>query len=97
MPTHEIAHTAWKLRRAARHEAREKRDGPDDVAVLRRRDLAKYGDPDGPSFEQVVQRAGEKGHAGDDVYEEVIRSALRIDPVTNLQVFDGNSPSITKS
>jgi hypothetical protein len=82
----EVAREAWRLRRAARLEARSKMGQAIEVEFVRARDLKLYGDPDGPSFEQIIERAREKGFSGDGVYEEVIRSALRTDPVTNSQV-----------
>ena len=88
----EVAQLAWRLRRSAVQEARGQMGNADDVEVLRMRNLAKYADPDGPSFEYVVERARERRLTGDDVYEEVIRSALRTDPVTNLRVLGANSP-----
>jgi len=58
-----------------------------EVAALRRRDEFKYGDPDGPSFEQALASAVAKGFQGDAAFEEAIRAAVRTDPVTNQTIF----------
>jgi hypothetical protein len=54
-------------------------EDPEEVEQLRRRDLAKYRNPDGPTFEQL---AAELQHrfSGDALFEEIIRMAARTDP-----------------
>jgi hypothetical protein len=58
-----------------------------EVEKLRQRDEFKYGDPDGPSFEQALASAVAKGFQGDEALEEIIRAALRTDRVTNQTIF----------
>jgi hypothetical protein len=58
------ARQAWK-RRHVRLQAREMMEDPADVEAVRRRDLKKYGNPDGPTFE----------HKLDDAYRRIIEDA----------------------
>ncbi|MBM3745522.1 MAG: hypothetical protein FJW34_06975 [Acidobacteria bacterium] len=88
MPLRERALRAWKLRLEACIQARSKMENAWEVEVLRRRNELKYGYPDGPGFEQTLARAIENGFLGDEAYEEIIRAALRTDPVTD-QRFSG--------
>ena len=83
----ERASRAWRLRREARLQARSKMENAHEVAALRRRDEFKYGDPDGPSFEQALASAVAKGFQGDAAFEDAIRAAVRTDPVTNQTIF----------
>lgn len=69
------ARTAFTSRRDARMIARAMMQDPAEVEVLRSRDRAKYGHPDGPTFEHLVERAGQKGLTGDAVFASIIDSA----------------------
>ena len=53
-----------------------------EVAALRARDEAKYGQADGPTFEQLVEKGRKRGLEGDALYESILSSARR----TNKQV-----------
>ena len=55
----------------------------DEVVLLQKRDQEKYGHPDGPTFDELVEGAKKKGVTGDAIYERIIESAQRTDPVTN--------------
>ena len=48
-----------------------------EVELLRARDLAKYGNPDGPTFEFLVEQLQNAGLLGDDIYEAIISGAYR--------------------
>lgn len=48
------SYLAWKTRHDLRLEARARMENPDEVALLEARDQAKYGNPDGPTFEQRI-------------------------------------------
>lgn len=87
LPPRERALRAWKLRREARAQARSRMQDVREVEALRLRDGSKYGDPDGPSFEQALASAVAKGFQGDAAFEEVIRAAARTDPVTAQALF----------
>ena len=56
---------------------------PEEVDDLRRRDQEKYGNPDGPTFEQLVESAKKKGVTGDAVHEGIVGSSQRTDEATN--------------
>lgn len=77
------ARRAYEIRHRARILAREMM--PDRIAanLLRARDVLKYGHADGPTFEQLLSRARERGldHAG--ACESILASAQRTDPATN--------------
>jgi len=88
----ERALRAWKLRRDARTEARAKMEDGRDVEALRRRDESKYGNPDGPSFEDALALAVGKGYEGDEAFGEIIRAALTTDPVTDQRLFPRSAP-----
>ncbi|MEZ4471660.1 MAG: hypothetical protein R3F60_12830 [bacterium] len=62
-------------RRTAKATARAMMDDQALAAELRARDQAKYGDPEGPTFEWLVKKARGRGLEGDAIYTDIIRSA----------------------
>jgi len=56
---------------------------PAEVGLLRARDAAEYGNPDGPTFEFLVERGRGAGLAEDAVYESLIDGSYRTDAATN--------------
>lgn len=83
MPVEEQARRAFESRHAARMTARAMMADPAEVAALQERDRAKYGDPDGPTFEWLLARAHAKGLAGEAAYLSIIESAQRTDSGVN--------------
>lgn len=79
----ERALAAWQFRHDVRLEARRMMLKPADVRVLQRRDTARYGHPDGPTFEWLVAEAEEEGLKGDEVFEAIIAGAYRTDAGIN--------------
>jgi hypothetical protein len=77
------AQQAYAIRHDARIEARNMMPSNAEVAQLRARDQAKYGDPDGPTFEWLVDKNRSKGLEGDAIYEAIIESSSRTDEQTN--------------
>ncbi len=77
------ARTAYTSRHDARMIARAMMQDPAAVAALQDRDRAKYGTPDGPTFEFLVERATEKGLTGDAIYTSIVESAQQTDAATN--------------
>lgn len=57
-----------------------------DVEKLRWRDYQKYSNPNGPAFDQLVDKERNKGHQGDDVYEAIIDSSQRTNADVNKQL-----------
>jgi hypothetical protein len=80
LPAEERARRAWQLRHDARILTRAMMSDPREVELLRKRDLEKYGHPDGPTFELLVEKQRRKGSSGDAVYEAIIESAQRTNP-----------------
>ncbi len=55
VPLKELAKTVWQFRHDKRVEAREMMRDDEEKELLRRRDTAKYGTPDGSAFEFLVE------------------------------------------
>jgi hypothetical protein len=53
---------------------------PREVDLLQARDVSQYGNPDGPTFEYLVQQLTNAGLEGDAVYEAIIEGSYRTDP-----------------
>lgn len=70
---------AFEMRRSARLRAREMMEDSVEVELLRERDRRKYGDPDGPTFEQLVKEERDRGAVGESPYRAIIDSACRTD------------------
>lgn len=50
---------------------------PAEAELLRQRDVAVYGDPDGPTFEFLVEKLRQAGFDGDAAYDKIIEGAFR--------------------
>ncbi len=74
---------AYQTRHDARMTARAMMQDQAEVAALQARDLEKYGDPGGPTFTWLVERAQQKGLEGDAVYESIVESAQQTNAATN--------------
>ena len=72
----ERAKRAWLMRHEARLLARQMMEDPRQVEELRNRDLEKYGDPDGPSFQYLIRQATRLGLNGDKIYEAIIEGSF---------------------
>jgi len=77
------ARAAFQTRHDARMTARAMMADQEAVKGLEARDRVKYGDPEGPTFESLAERAGAKGLAGDAVFESIVQSAQRTSEATN--------------
>lgn len=86
VPLIERARRAWQIRHDARVEMRALMLDRADVEALRRRDLNKYGNPDGPAFGQMVERYVAEGKTEDQAFEEIIGSSVRTDAATNTRM-----------
>lgn len=82
-PTQERARAAYTTRHDARATARAMMRDAAMVEELWARDREKYGTPDGPSFEFLVEKAEAKRQTGEAVYQSIIDSAQRTDVATN--------------
>jgi len=79
----ERARRAFKIRYDARVLSRAMMSDAKDVELMESRDQRRYGHPDGPTFEELVEKEKKNGRAGDAVYEAIIASAQRTDPIVN--------------
>lgn len=84
------ARRAWEIRHAARLKAREFMQSKAEVSLLQARDQEKYGNPDGPSFDYLVEQNRKKGMTGDAVYLAIIGSSERTNAQVN-KALDGKS------
>jgi hypothetical protein len=73
----ERAELAYAIRHRARIYARLLMPDKEEVEVLRKRDMGKYGNPDGPTFEYLVEKNQQKGLTGDAIYEAIVESSGR--------------------
>ena len=70
------ARRAWQIRHDARLMAREKMEDPREVKLLRDRDMALYGNPDGPTFEFLTAKASKLGWGGDKMYHAIVAGSV---------------------
>lgn len=77
------AHQAYELRHNARINARFMMQNKDEVKALQERDMQKYGNPDGPTFEYLVKKNTDKGASEEEAYESIVKSSSRTSPVYN--------------
>jgi hypothetical protein len=73
----ERAAKAWRMRHEARLEARAMMTDPTEVALLRARDMAHYGNPNGPTFEFLVEQARKVGLEEHAIYDAIIDGSYR--------------------
>lgn len=94
-PKSEIMKKAHEFRKGERLRARQEMIKNGDrklVEKLEKRDLAKYGNKDGPTLEHLQAEArkkllekGMQNPSADDVAEHIIDSATRTDVLTNIK------------
>ena len=65
---------------------------PAEVELLRQRDRQIYGNPDGPTFDQLVAAFQEVGLKGDDVFERIVSGATTTNPGVDRDVNGGKRP-----
>jgi hypothetical protein len=68
---------AWRVRHDARLKARSMMLDRSDIELLQARDLAIYGNPNGPSFAFLVKYLQDRGLVEDEVYEAIIEGSYR--------------------
>jgi len=77
------AQKAYDIRHHARIQAREFMQNKEEVTALQARDTAKYGNPDGPTFEYLVKKGTSKGLSEEEAYQNIIGSANRTNAAYN--------------
>lgn len=83
MSLKERAERAYRLRHNARVNARFMMSSPIEMKALQARDMLKYGNPDGPSFEYLVEKSVNSGMTKQQAYEKIITSSARTDDTYN--------------
>jgi hypothetical protein len=83
VPAEERARRAYQMRRDARILARVMMKDRAQVEALRRRDQEKYGSPDGPALEWLIEKEKKKGLLGDAIWEAIVESAQRTNTAVN--------------
>lgn len=74
------AHKAYELRHEARVNARFMMQNPVEVKGLQARDMAKYGNPNGPTFDYLLNKnMNEKGMTKEEAFQSIIDSSSRTD------------------
>jgi|SRR5580700_9617252 hypothetical protein len=87
----ERALRAWQIRHDARLQARSMMADPAEIDDLGERDRRLYGNPDGPTFDQLVQESLQRGLRRDEVYERIISGSQSTDREVN-KLFDREAP-----
>ncbi len=77
------AKKAYQLRHNARVDARFMMQNKEEVKQFQARDQAKYGNPDGPTFEYLFNGLTKEGHSAEECYRRIIASASKVSPVYN--------------
>jgi hypothetical protein len=87
----ERALRAWRIRHDARVQARSMMENSFEIEDLRERDRRLYGNPEGPTFDHLVQESLQRGLRQDEAYQRIISGSQS----TNLEVnklFDPKGP-----
>jgi hypothetical protein len=88
----ERALRAWRIRHDARIEARSMMEDTAEIEDLRERDRRLYGNPDGPTFDQLVEENYRGGLQRNEVYERIIRGSQTTNREVN-KLLDLKGPS----
>jgi hypothetical protein len=73
------AKMAYGMRHDARVNARFLMQDKEAVSALQARDVEKYGNPDGPTFEFLMQLNTDKGLTVEEAYQAIIDSSSKTD------------------
>lgn len=71
----ERARRVWRFRHDLRAAAREMMQDPWEVAALRARDSHFYGNPDGPTLEQLLEEEKSAGLTETQAYDRIIEES----------------------
>lgn len=77
------ARKAYDIRHNARIKAREMMPNKIEVQLLQARDQEKYGNPNGPTFEYLVQKNRSGGMTEEEAYEAIVDSSKRTNKAYN--------------
>lgn len=79
----ERAKKSWQIRHDARLAGRAMMTDTEEVELLQARDIAEYGNQDGPTFEFLVEEWREAGLKGNAIYVAIIEGARRTNTGVN--------------
>ena len=82
----ERARRAFQTRHDARVTCRAMMSNVRQIILLEQRDQEKYGHPDGPRFDELIERERAHGLTGDAVFETIVESAQRTNSAVNEMV-----------
>jgi len=82
----ERARQAFDIRHRARINARYMM--AEGAELLRQRDMAKYGNPDGPTFTYLIDKSLAKGMTRQQAWQAIIETSSRTDNSYNAQCID---------
>ncbi len=71
---------AYNIRHEARMQARAMMSDASEVAMLQARDMKKYGNANGPSFPQLLDKAMSDGMTRNQAFENIISTSANTDP-----------------
>jgi murein DD-endopeptidase MepM/ murein hydrolase activator NlpD len=77
------AELAYELRHNARMNARFMMQDQEAVKKLQARDMKKYGNPNGPTFDYLIDKTVKKGNTVEEAYQSIIESSGRTSKVYN--------------
>ncbi len=89
VPLEERSRRVWRFRHDLRAAARALMQDPREVAALRDRDSQLYGNPDGPTFGQLLAAEQAAGVTEAQAYERIIQGSQS----TNREVNRDYGPS----
>ena len=72
------AYRTWEIRHSSRLRSRTMMGNQRQIHLLQERDLTKYGNPDGPTFQFLVENNEKLGLVGDAIYEAIIVSSMKM-------------------
>jgi hypothetical protein len=87
----ERALRAWQIRHVARLQARSMMENYFESEDLRERDRRLYGNPEGPTFDQLVQQSLQHGLQQDEAYQRIISGSQTTNREVN-KLFDPKRP-----
>jgi hypothetical protein len=77
------AHLAYAMRNDAKRLMRAMMTDEELLAAFRASDQRKFGHPEGPTFDELVAKQRERGVTGDAVFEAIVVSAQKTDPIVD--------------
>ena len=74
------AQLAYNIRHEARFQARGFMSNPSEVETLQTRDMLKYQNPNGPTFEYLYNSYNSMGYSKEKIYQSIIEHSKITNP-----------------